>query len=173
MCPTQEGKVNYFRIPHTCTSTISLTYSLTAVRPLTSSLSSVLTLMSISTFVIPTSSSFLYSLLCQIISKYINQWHWYRLPIFPEYSFQQFEFPPYPLLILVFGASCLWAKAPWKQKNRSQTAENFLAHPHTILHSRDTGTLKPTLWSSYCPSSLWNICTTKASPTLRPENSLL
>lgn len=61
---TQEGKVNYFRIPHTCTSSISLTYSPTATRSLTSSLSSVLILSSIPTFVtsLPSVYSFVRSL---------------------------------------------------------------------------------------------------------------
>lgn len=55
-----------------------------------SSLSSFLILISIPTFVTSTNSSSLCSLLFQVISKYINRcWHWYRLPVLPEYFFQQ------------------------------------------------------------------------------------
>lgn len=55
-----------------------------------SSLSSFLILISIPTFVTSTNSSSLCSLLFQVISKYINWcWHWYRLPVLPEYFFQQ------------------------------------------------------------------------------------
>lgn len=89
-------------------SILSVTYSSTAVRSL--KLSSFLILISIPTFVTPTSSSSLCSFLFQVISKYIKQcWHWYRLPVLPEYFFQQCKSShhiPYQSVskwILIFG----------------------------------------------------------------------
>lgn len=40
MCLTEEGKIDNFRVPSTCKSVLSVTYSSTAVRSLTNSLSS-------------------------------------------------------------------------------------------------------------------------------------
>lgn len=64
------------------------------------------------------------------------------------------------------------AKVLWKHKNRPPTPVSLHSHPHTILHSQETGTVKP-MWSSYRPPSLQNTGITKASSTLHPENSIL
>lgn len=73
------------------------------------SLSSLLILINMPNFVTPSSSSYIRLLLFQIIYKYINQfWNCYRLPVLPEYYFQQYENSHHTLLVCFLMDSHIW-----------------------------------------------------------------